>query len=186
MPKLPTLPKHDSPALDKIEAAMKQARERQAALKPATPTVVVPPSKDPVQAQLDKARALAAREEAKASKKAATQAKRDEYRKAVEARKAERAAKKAAKEAERAVYKAGVADRKSPEGKAAARVAKALAKLSPEAFAAYEVAKDLSPEDAKALIRALNVLNTPVPAVVTAEVTSEDEAPAAEESVAAE
>lgn len=163
----PKLPKHNSPALDKIEAAMKLAKERQAAMKPATPTVVIPPSTDPVQAQLDKARAAAAKQEAKDAKKAATQAKRDAYKAGVAARKEERATKKAAKLAEIAAKKALLGDRKSPEGKVASRIARALGKLSPEAFAAYEIAKDLNPEDAKALIRALYVLNTPVPATVT-------------------
>lgn len=176
MAKLPTLPKHDSPALDKIEAAMKQARERQAALKPATPTVVIPISKDPVQAQLDKARAAAAREEAKAARKAAAAEKRAKFEAERDARKAAREEKKAANAAKREAYKASVADRKSPEGKAAAKLAKVLTKLSPAAFAAYEVAKDLSPEDAKALTRALTVLNTPVPATVTAPAETEGDA----------
>lgn len=180
MAKLPNLPAHNSPALDKIEAAMKAARERQASLKPATPTVVVPISKDPVQAQLDKARALAARQEVKDARKASATAKRAKYEAERDARKAAREAKKLETAAKRAAYKASVDDRKSPGGKAASKLAKVLTKLTPEAFAAYEVCKDLTPEDAKALTRALLVLNTPVAATVTAP------APAVEASEASE
>lgn len=184
--KLPTLPAHNSPALDKIEAAMKAARERQASLKPATPTVVIPVSKDPVQAQLDKARALAAKQEVKDARKAAALEKRAKYEAERDARKAAREAKKAETLAKRAAHKAEVEDRKSPEGKAVSKLSKILKKLSPEAFEAYEVCKDLAPEDAKALIRALYTLNTPVAVKVTPAVEAPAEVAAEADEAAAE
>lgn len=165
--KLPTLPKHNSPTLDQIEAAMKAAKAKKAAAAPGVPTKVLAPAKDPVQIQLEKRAAV----EAKAAKKAA-KALKAANRKAFHAfgwvlAKIARLARKELNAANAKARKAGVQFRKTDEGKLASKIAKALTRLSPDAQAAFDLAKDLSPEDTKALITALRAVN-PAPVKVEA------------------